>query len=104
MDKWISSRPCVFFLHNKIAVKADEYDERKVDRKIFLPVSLAIDFILYMILDRGFIRKGDVLNKQTKSNVGVDGIQTPLFFFILQTKDGFPCLGHLPQSKDCSAT
>ena len=66
MDKWISSRPCLFFLRNKIAVKAEEYDEREVDRKIFLLVSLVIDFILYMILDQGFIKKEDALNKQTK--------------------------------------
>lgn len=52
---WISSRPCLFFLCNKITVKAEKYDEREVDRKTSLPISLEVDFIPY-ILDQGFIR------------------------------------------------
>lgn len=48
-------------------MKAEEYDEREADKKISLPVSLVIDFIPYMILDQGFIKEEDALNKWTNN-------------------------------------
>jgi len=45
-------------------VKAEEYEEREEARKIFLPISLVMGFIPYIILDQGCIRKEDALNNQ----------------------------------------
>lgn len=55
----------IYFSCYKIAVKAEENDERDIDRKIFLQVSLVIFFIPCIILDQRFIRKEGALNKQT---------------------------------------
>lgn len=38
----------------------------EVDRKIFLPMSLEIDFFPYMILDQGFLREKDKFKKKKK--------------------------------------
>lgn len=66
LQPWISGfhQGLIYFSCYKITVKAGENDERDVDRKIFLQVSLVIYFAPFIILDKGFIRKEGALNKQ----------------------------------------
>lgn len=67
LHPWISGfhQGHIYFSCYKIAVKAEENDERDVDTKNLPTVSLVIYFIPYIILDQGFIRREGALNKQT---------------------------------------